>query len=34
MENEACPHYEEIINNIMIDHAFLKEKFGITSRIE
>jgi hypothetical protein len=25
MENEACPHYEDIINNMMIGHAFLKE---------
>jgi alpha-mannosidase len=27
--DEACPSYEEIINNMVAGHAFLKKTFGI-----
>jgi alpha-mannosidase len=33
MNDEACPHYEDILNNMMIGHKFLTEEFGITPRI-
>ena len=30
--DEACPTYEEIIDNILAGHAFLKKTFGITPK--
>ena len=30
--DEACPTYEELIQNIMAGHAFLKKTFGITPK--
>ena len=31
--DEACPNYEDIINNMYIGHGFLKREFGITPKI-
>eukprot|EP00351_Strombidinopsis_sp_SopsisLIS2011_P006233 CAMPEP_0116881570 /NCGR_PEP_ID=MMETSP0463-20121206/13658_1 /TAXON_ID=181622 /ORGANISM="Strombidinopsis sp, Strain SopsisLIS2011" /LENGTH=123 /DNA_ID=CAMNT_0004533599 /DNA_START=280 /DNA_END=651 /DNA_ORIENTATION=+ len=33
MHDEACPHYEDMINNMMIGHDFVKREFGVTPRI-
>lgn len=33
MNDEACPHYEDILLNMMHGHAFLKKEFGVTPRI-
>ena len=33
MHDEACTHYEDQINNMMIGHEFLLKEFGITPRI-
>lgn len=30
--DEACPTYEELIENIMAGHAFLKRTFGVVPR--
>ena len=32
-QDEACPIYADIIENIRIGHAFLNEEFGITPKI-
>ena len=31
--DEACPNYEDLINNIMIGHSFMKKEFGVTPKI-
>ena len=31
--DEACPTFEDIIDNIMIGHAFLKNEFDFVPRI-
>ena len=31
--DEACPNYEDIINNMYIGHGFLKREFGISPKI-
>lgn len=31
--DEACPNYEDMINNMVMGHAFLKKEFGIRPRI-
>jgi len=31
--DEACPNYEDLINNIMIGHAFMKKEFGVIPKI-
>ena len=33
MHDEACPHYEDMINNMMHGHAFLMEELGVKPRI-
>eukprot|EP00351_Strombidinopsis_sp_SopsisLIS2011_P000654 CAMPEP_0116876402 /NCGR_PEP_ID=MMETSP0463-20121206/8349_1 /TAXON_ID=181622 /ORGANISM="Strombidinopsis sp, Strain SopsisLIS2011" /LENGTH=103 /DNA_ID=CAMNT_0004522981 /DNA_START=266 /DNA_END=578 /DNA_ORIENTATION=+ len=33
INDEACPHYEDMINNMMIGHDFVKREFGVTPRI-
>jgi lysosomal alpha-mannosidase len=33
MNDEACPYYTQIIDNMMIGHKFLKEELGITAKI-
>ena len=33
MHDEACPHYEDMINNHMIGHEFLVKEFGYKPRI-
>ncbi len=33
MHDEACPHYEDMINNMYYGHQFLLEEFGVTPRI-
>lgn len=33
MNDEACPYYTQIIDNMMIGHKFLKEELGVTSKI-
>lgn len=33
MHDEACPHYEDMINNHMIGHEFLVKEFGVKPRI-
>ena len=33
MNDEACPYYSQIIENMMIGHRFLKEEFGYTINI-
>lgn len=33
MHDEACPHYEDMINNMMKGHEFLKGEFGVVPRI-
>jgi len=33
MHDEACPHYEDMINNMWVGHDFLKGEFGVTPRI-
>mmetsp|Transcript_33580 Transcript_33580/g.51654 ORF Transcript_33580/g.51654 Transcript_33580/m.51654 type:complete len:234 (-) Transcript_33580:2604-3305(-) len=30
--DEACPNYPDIINNMMMGHAFLKKEFGVVPR--
>ena len=30
--DEACPNYEDMINNMIIGHGFLKREFGVTPR--
>ena len=31
--DEACPNYEDMINNMYIGHSFLKKEFGIRPKI-
>lgn len=31
--DEACPNYEDLIDNTMIGHQFLKSEFGVTPKI-
>ena len=31
--DEACPNYEDLINNVMIGHQFLQKEFGVTPSI-
>lgn len=31
--DEACPNYEDIINNMYIGHGFLKREFGVSPKI-
>ena len=33
MNDEACPYYTQIIENMMIGHKFLKEELGVTAHI-
>ena len=33
MNDEACPYYTQIINNMLIGHKFLKEELGVTTHI-
>jgi lysosomal alpha-mannosidase len=33
MNDEACPHYEDIIVNMLHGHSFLLEEFGVRPRI-
>ena len=31
--DEACPNYEDIINNMVMGHQFLKKEFGVKPRV-
>jgi hypothetical protein len=31
--DEACPNYEDMINNMLLGHSFLKSEFGVVPRI-
>lgn len=33
MHDEACVHYEDMINNMMFGHQFILKEFGITPKI-
>ena len=33
MHDEACTHYEDMINNMMIGNQFLLDEFGVKPRI-
>lgn len=33
MHDEACPHFEDMINNMMLGHQFLMKEFGVKPRI-
>ncbi len=33
MSDEACPHYEDFINNMMVGHQFLMDEFGVRPRV-
>ena len=33
MHDEACPTYEDMIDNMMIGHNFIMEHFGVKPRI-
>ena len=33
MHDEACPHYEDMINNMMTGHEFAMHEFGVKPRI-
>ena len=33
MHDEACPTYEDMINNMMLGHDFILEEFGVKPRI-
>jgi hypothetical protein len=33
MHDEACPHFEDMINNMMKGHQFLLHEFGVKPRI-
>jgi alpha-mannosidase len=33
MHDEACPTYDDMINNMMIGHEFILEEFGVKPRI-
>jgi len=31
--DEACPNYEDLINNMLHGHNFLRSEFGVTPRV-
>lgn len=31
--DEACPYYQDLIENIMVGHKFIQENFGVQPRI-
>ena len=31
--DEACPNYEDMINNMIVGHGWLKKEFGVTPKI-
>jgi hypothetical protein len=33
MHDEACPTYDDMINNMMIGHEFILREFGVKPRI-
>jgi hypothetical protein len=33
MHDEACPIYEDMIENMMIGHKFILDNFGVKPRI-
>ena len=33
MHDEACPHFEDMINNMMIGHEFVKNEFNTVPRV-
>ena len=33
MHDEACPHYEDMINNMMVGHEFAKTELGTIPKI-
>lgn len=33
MHDEACPHFEDYINNMMAGHEFVMKEFGVTPRV-
>ena len=33
MHDEACPTFEDLIDNMMIGHDFIKQEFGVTPRV-
>jgi len=33
MHDEACPHFDDFIDNMMIGHEFVKEYFGVVPKI-
>jgi hypothetical protein len=33
MHDEACPHYEDMINNMQMGHQFALKEFGVAPRI-
>ena len=33
MHDEACPTYEDMIDNMMIGHDFAKKEFGVAPRV-
>ena len=33
MHDEACTHYEDIINNMMFGHDFVMKEFGVRPRV-
>jgi alpha-mannosidase len=33
MHDEACTHYEDMINNMMFGHQFLQQELGVRPRI-
>jgi len=33
MHDEAAPHYEDMINNMMVGHEFVLKEFGVKPRV-
>ena len=33
MHDEACPHYEDMMNNMMVGHDFVMKEFGVRPRV-
>ena len=33
MHDEACPHYEDMLNNMMVGHEFVLKEFGVRPRV-
>lgn len=33
MHDEACPHYDDMINNMQVGHEFVMKEFGIRPRV-